>query len=190
MIQGLRELLAELPDETNEFEGTEFPFPISQVLFASGPDLKALRDELARLGESEAEPQEAAWTALSAAEAIESVQADRDEFFIRDGRFRGLVFTGIKWRAGWVLLLGDGQQDYAAAFQGASFMVFTTRPEIEEGRFLGERETAAVYFAQLLARYALLYSDVKAGERHELTHVVEDHGPGVLVVCGKMKRVR
>jgi hypothetical protein len=189
VIDGLRELVAQLPDEAVAFDGTEFPFPVSQALFGTGPDPRALREELPRLDESEAEPQEAAWAVLAAAEAIESVQADRDEFFITDGRFRGSVFTGIKWRAGWVLLLGEGQRGYAAAFREASFMVFTTQHGLDEGRFLGRRETASVYFAQLLARYVLLYSDVKAGERHELRHLVEDHGPGVLVVCGKMRPI-
>ncbi|MCJ7752096.1 MAG: hypothetical protein MUQ65_13540, partial [Armatimonadetes bacterium] len=127
--------------------------------------------------------------ALGAAEVVESAQDDRSEHFLSDGQFRGAVFTGIKWRAGWVLLLGDDQEPYARAFDEASFMVFVTRQGVDVGRSLGERDTASVYFAQLLARYALLYSDVKAGERHELTHFVEDHGPGVLVVCGEMKPV-
>ena len=189
MIPGLGSLIAQLPPQAIPFERTEFPFPVSQALFGSAPDLKSLREESARLDEFEAAAQEAAWVALGAAEVVESAQDDRSKHFLSDGQFRGAVFTGIKWRAGWVLLLGEDQAPCARVFDEASFMVFVTRHGVDVGRFLGDRDTASVYFAQLLARYALLYSDVKAGERHELTHFVEDHGPGVLVVCGAMQPV-
>lgn len=181
--------MAQLPDQAISFERTEFPFPVSWALFGSAPDLKSLREESARLDESEAAAQEAAWVVLGAAEVVESVQDDRARYFLSDGQFRGAVFTGIKWRAGWALLLGEDQAPYARAFDEASFMVFVTRHGVDVGRLLGERDTASVYFAQLLARYALLYSDVAPGQRHELTHFVEERGPGVLVVCGGMKPV-
>ena len=189
MIPGLSDLIARLPDEAIPFERTEFPFPVSQALFGSAPDLKSLREESARLDESDAAAQEAAWVVLGAAEVVESTQDDRSKHFLSDGQFRGAVFTGIKWRAGWVLLLGEEQARYARAFDEASFMVFVTRHGVDVGRFLGERDTASVYFAQLLARYALLYSDVAPGQRHELTHFVEEYAPGVLAVCGEMKPV-
>lgn len=189
VIRGLMELVGRLPVEGVGFEGTQFGFPVSEVLFGGPPEVARLREEAEALNAGEAQPQEAAWVALAAAEVLESAAEDRDRWFIRDGGFRGMVFTGIKWRAGWILLLGEGQEEYARAFGESHFMVFTTRPGIETGRFLGERETASVYFAQLLARYALLYSDVKAGERHELTHFVEDHGPGVVVMTGEMGEV-
>jgi len=189
MIPGLDALIASAPDVPDPFLDTECPFPISSVLFGGAPDIRRLREEAARLQAEEAPPQEAAWAVLVAAEAVESVQADRDRYFVADGAFRGMVFGGIKWRAGWALLMGDAQEKYARAFDAANFLVYTTRPGIAEGRFLGERDTSAVYFGQLLARYALVYSDVQPGERHELTHFVEDHGPGVLVVTGEMRPV-
>ena len=98
MIPGLSALIAELPDEAIPFDRTEFPFPVSQALFGSAPDLKSLREESARLDESEAAAQDAAWVALGAAEAVESAQDDRSKHFLSDGQFRGAVFTGIKWR--------------------------------------------------------------------------------------------
>jgi len=186
MVPALQALIAQLPNTAVPFSPTQFPFPVSQVLFGGSPDLARLRQEAAELEASEAEPHQAAWIVLSAAEAVESVQADREQYFIPDGTFRGMVFTGIKWRAGWALLMGDGQEDYARAFSNATFLVYTTRSGIEIGRFLGDRETSAIYFAQLLARYALLYSDVEPGEGHDLGHFIEDHGPGVLVVTGRM----
>ncbi len=188
-IPGLSQLVDQLPQAAVPFEGAQFPFPVSQALFGAAPDIARLRDQAEHLDSSQAAPQDAAWVALAAAEAIESVQSDRDQHFIRDGQFRGMVFTGIKWRAGWALLLGEGQAPYAGAFREAGFMVFVTGPDLDVGRFLGGRETASVYFAQLLARYALLYGDVEAGERHELGHFVEDHGPGVLVAAGPMRPV-
>jgi acetyl-CoA decarbonylase/synthase complex subunit beta len=157
---------------------------VSEALFGAPPDIPLLRKLMGELDASGAAPHEAAWTALVAAEAIESVQTDRDDYFSRDGQFRGTVFSGIKWQAGWALLVGDEQAPYAQAFDEAGFMVFVTRRTLDTGRFLGERETASIYFAQLLARYALLYGEVEPGARHELTHFVEDHGPGVLVAAG------
>ncbi len=189
MIAGLRILVEQLPEEVVPFGGSQFAFPISEVLFGSPPDLAWVREEVERLDASDAEPHEAAWVALAAAEAAESARPDRGEWFVTDGQFRGIVFMGIKWRAGWALVLGEHQEAYARAFDDAGFMTFVTRPGLKVGRFLGERETASIYFAQLLARYALLYSDVEPGQSHELTHFIEDHGPAVLVVSGRMKPV-
>jgi len=186
VIPGLAELMSEVPERPVPFPGTQFPFPVSQALFGCAPDPAALRRRAGELEQSEASPHEAAWTVLSAAEAAASVASDRQQRFISDGTFRGLVFTGIKWRAGWALLLGDGQQQYGRVFAGADFIVFATRAGVEDARFLGDSAIASVYFAQLLARYALLYSDVQPGDLHELTHFVEDHGPGVVVACGAM----
>jgi hypothetical protein len=182
-------LIDELPRAPIPFTRTAFPFPVSQALFGGPPQLDRLRREAEELDASDRPAQDAAWVALVAAEAVESAQPDRDQYFSFDGSFRGAVFSGIKWRAGWALVLGENQQEYARAFDDASFMVYATRPGVGLGKFLGERETASVYFAQLLARYALVYSDVQRGDRHELTHFVEDHGPGVLVVSGPMRPV-
>jgi acetyl-CoA decarbonylase/synthase complex subunit beta len=181
--------MAQLPQAARPFEGTEFPFPVCEALFGESPDSARLRREAEEIERQEAQPHEAAWTVLAAAEAVESVQPDRQQWFVRDGQFRGMVFTGVKWRAGWALMMGEGQPPYAQAFGDAGLMVFCTRQGVEPGRFLGERETASIYFAQVLARYALVYSDVEAGARHELTHFLEDHGPGVIVVSGPMKPV-
>ena len=189
MIPGLRELVAGLPSEATPFGRTEFPFPVSQALVGASPDIARLRAEAAELDASDRPAQDAAWVALIAAEAIESAQTDRDDYLSSDGAFRSAVFSGIKWRAGWALILGEGQATFARAFDGAGFMVYVTRPGVAACKFLGPRETTSVYFAQLLARYALVYSDVQPGDRHELTHFVEDHGPGVLVVSGRMGEV-
>ncbi len=189
MIPGLSSLIQQLPERATAFDGSQFAFPMSEALFGSPPDLPRLREEAEHLDAGDAQPQEAAWVALAAAEAAESARPDREEWFLTDGRFRGIVFTGIKWRAGWALVLGEDQEAYARAFDAAGFMTFVTRAGLEVGRFLGERETASLYFAQLLARYALVYSDVEPGQSHELTHFIEDHGPAVLVVSGRMRPV-
>jgi len=189
MIPGLQDLVARLPEFATPFAGTDFPFPVCQALFGGPPDIARLRADAEELERTEAAPHEASWIALAAAEAIESVQADRDEWFAGDGQFRGMVFGGIKWRAGWALVMGDDQQRYARALDDAEFMVFSTRKGTDVGRSIGERETASIYFAQLLTRYALVYGEVRAGARHELAHFVEDHGPGVLIVSGPMQPV-
>jgi len=189
VIPGLRALMGQLPPAPVPFTRTAFPFPVSQALFGEPPDLERLKRDGAELDGSDRPAQDAAWVALAAAEAVESVQPDREQYFASDSSFRGAVFSGIKWRAGWALVLGENQQKYARAFDGAGFMVYTTRSGVGLGKFLGERETAPVYLAQLLARYALVYSDVQPGDRHELTHFVEDHGPVVLVVSGAMRPV-
>ncbi len=189
MIPGLRELISQLPSAPAPFAHTAFPFPVNQALFGSAPDLDRLRQSAVELDSVDARPQDAAWIALAAAEVVESAQPDRDEFFTSDGGFRGAVFGGIKWRPGWALVMGEDQQPYARAFGEAGFMVYVTRAGVAPGKLLGDRETASVYFAQLLARYALVYSDVQPAELHELTHFVEDHGPGVLIVSGPMKPI-
>ena len=189
MVVGLQDLIRRLPESARPFTKTEFPYPVCEALFGGPPDLAAIRRAAEEIERTEAAAHEASWTVLAAAEAIESAEPDREKWFVGDGQFRGMVFTGVKWRAGWALVMGEGQEPYAQAFGDASFLVFSTRPGLEVGRFLGERETASIYFAQMLARYALVYSDVEPGARHELTHFVEDHGPGVLIVSGAMKPV-
>lgn len=123
MIPGLRALIGQLPDAPMPFAHTQFPFPVSEALFGAPPDVARIRAQADELEASEAGPQDAAWIALCAAEAVESVQPDRAQYFARDGPFRGAVFGGIKWRAGWALILGEGREPYARAFDAASFMV-------------------------------------------------------------------
>ena len=179
--------VAALPETAVPFAAMEFPFPVSEVLRPASPDLGRLREKATELQAREAAPQEAAWVALMAAEAVESTAEDRERFFLSDATARGLVFTGIKWRAGWALL-GENQEPYARFCGGALYRLHNPR-RASTRPLLGSRDTASVYVAQLLARYALLYSDVQPGATHDLGHFVEDHGPGVLVVSGPMRPV-
>ena len=118
---------------------------------------------------------------------IESRSADHDEYFLDDDRVRSYVFRGAKWRAGWVLVAGDGITDeLAERLKVADYMIFSSRHEGIRGQTLPPRETGAVYFLQLMVRYALTWGQIPPGEDHEMGHFLERDMPGAVVVRGEI----
>ena len=109
-----------------------------------------------------------------AAEAVESNQADKAQFFITDRTTRDLVFTGSKWKAGWVLVLGgDDQPALIAKLKQQDFMVFTDQPHIADTIYIGQRPTSPIYFLQLMVRYGLIWGKIAPGDAHEMGHFLE-----------------
>ena len=180
-LKGLRRRLR---GRARPFPHSQYPFPVNQALRGGGAEVKVLREELAcRAGEP---PKAVAEVVLSAAEAAEACRADRARYFATDAQMRGFVFTGTKWRTGWVLLVGRGpQEELARRFEEEQFLVFTSRRGVEPGRFLGPGTRALVAYAQLLVRYGLVYARVEPGDLHTMSHVLAEDGPGILVVTGE-----
>ena len=69
-VPGLEDLAGRLPEAPVPFEGTEFPFPISEAVFDGRPDIPRLREQIAESAASDGPPHEASWVALVAAEAF------------------------------------------------------------------------------------------------------------------------
>ncbi len=188
MDSALAKLADLLPAAFRPFEGTEYPMPVSQAMLGEMPDVAELKKWLAEAAEGElknmCEP------AAVAAEVIESAAADRDEFFIKDGKVRGYVFSGAKWKAGWVLLAGAGVTDeLAARLKGSDYMIFSADHDEQRQVALPPRETGAVYFLQLMARYAMIWGLIPPGDDHEMGHFLERDMPGAMVVLGDVSPV-
>ncbi|NLF37943.1 hypothetical protein GX586_00770 [bacterium] len=187
--EGLEQLLALMPVAAGAFGGTEYPRPASMAFFGEAADAARLRKAAEERIDAPA-PAVCA-LALAIAEVIESVRMDRAAHFITDAKARDLVFMGAKWRAGWVFLMGAGPHDeLAAAFRAREFLVFCQNgagmPDVVD---LGPRQTAAVYFLQLMVRYAMVWGGIAPGDDHEMGHFLEADMPGVVVAHGALMPV-
>jgi hypothetical protein len=134
-----------------------------------------------------ADPKRQCEWAMVMAEVIESVQPDRDSYFITDARARGYVFGGAKWKAGWVFLVGEGDHSrLASRFKERNFLVFAQNGAGVDAVDLGPRPTAAAYFLQLMVRYAMIWGRIEPGQDHEMSHFLEADMPGVVVADGPL----
>ena len=183
MNRGLEELIARMPGQIGAFEGSQYALPITQALYGRIPDLSWLREQA--VAQDAADPP---LIALSLAEIIEASMADRGGYFISDATYRGHVF-GVKRSPGWVFLLGEGQRSLAAGLRERRFLIFSTSPDAEETHFLGDRDTSLVYYVQSLIRYGMIHYRIPPGETHELSHLLEEDGPGIVVVNGEVSEV-
>ena len=178
----IQSLIAALPGHTGSFAGSEYLLPVHTAYLADAPsDLKALSERLAAFHGSDVKP--IIDSVLLGAEAVESVQPDRERHFITDRAVQDYVFMGSKWRAGWALVLGtEDSRGLIQKLQAMDFMVFTDQPGIPEAWHIGSRETSPVYFLQLMVRYGLVWGRIKPGDDHQLGHFLEKDMPGVVII--------
>ena len=161
--------------------------PVSQAILGDMPDITKLREWLERSALDElgsvCEP------VAIAAEVIESRSADREAYFLDDDCVRSYVFRGAKWKAGWVLVAGsDNSHEFLEKLKVAEYMVFTTRPDGTRDQVaIPQRETAAIYFLQMMVRYAMIWGQIPPGEDHEMSHFLERDMPGAMVVRGEIR---
>jgi acetyl-CoA decarbonylase/synthase, CODH/ACS complex subunit beta len=178
-------LLDALPATYCPFEGSEYSMPVSQALLGELPDVGRLRAWLREA--TTGELKELCEPVAIAAEVIESCTPDRDTYFMDDDRVRALVFQGAKWRAGWVLVAGDGiTPALVERLEVAGYMVFAAQHAASRTQALPARETGALYFLQLMVRYAMIWGQIPAGQDHDMGHFLEQDLPGAMVVRGAL----
>ena len=177
MFHSLTGLKKAMPREVRGFAGSQYTLPLCQAVLghvpAAGEVLRALK---------QTDPDDAGHLALHAAlaaECWEAAQPDAAERFVRDAQLRGYVFSGGKWRAGWAFLMGAGAADLKPALEEREFMVFES----------AGRPTHAVYWLQMMVRYAMIWGQIPPGEDHEMGHFLEDDLPGVLIVRGRLSQL-
>ena len=180
--EAINELLANLPEEIHIFNSSEYSLPVKAAIFGDPPlNTAELRRILAerRAGELK----NILNPALVAAEQIEAARADKDDYFLSDSAVRHHVFMGSKWFAGWALLLGGrGQDEIIPRLKDGEFQIFTDQPEVSGTVFIGSRNTAPIYFLQLMVRYGLIWGRIKPGDDHEMGHYLERDLPGFLMI--------
>lgn len=189
----LEDLIKRMPAVIGGFRGSEYPLPIIIAIYGKVPESLELRRAAKKWSQvdltdqghppSEKDIEGLLYSALNLAEAIESVAADRDAFFNPDTRFRGEVFS-VKRSPGWALVLGDANQ--SKLIEGLikkRFTVFSTSRH-PKANFLGYRDSSSIYYLQNLVRYAMIYGGIRPGDPHEMSHFLEDDGPGIVIVNG------
>ena len=184
--QAVETILAILPEGLNEFEGSEYPLPIAAT-FVDVPQeyISEVRGKLNKLKDKDLK--ELLEPLLIASELFEASCSDKQEYFITDHSAQSRVFTGSKWKAGWVLVLGgDGREKIHAIISRLiekNFMVFTDVPDIADTVYIGDRETSPVYFLQLMVRYGLIWGRIAPGNDHEMGHFLERDMPGFMIIA-------
>jgi acetyl-CoA decarbonylase/synthase complex subunit beta len=183
---GLAGLIAKLPKIALDFKGSEFAQPAAQAYLGTRADAESIARQAEQLLRAPVE--QTCELALIMAEIIESAMPDRDKYFQPDAKVRSHVFMGAKWRAGWVFLIGGADHsELARKFNDLSFLVFAQNGSTLKNVIdLGPRETAAAYFLQVMARYAMIWGGIKPGDDHEMGHFLEKDLPGVVVAQGKL----
>jgi acetyl-CoA decarbonylase/synthase complex subunit beta len=162
-----------VPEKRPAFTGSEFDLPLCEAVYGHVPDPQRVSADL-RMADPE-DVGEFALHAALAAEMYEATAPDSDELFVGDPALRGMVFSGGKWRAGWAFLLGDEAAGLKPALEEREFMVFES----------SGRDSHPVYWMQMMVRYAMTWGQIPPGEDHEMSHMIEDDLPGVLVVRGR-----
>jgi len=170
-----------IPNEIKYFKKTQFPLPVSTAILGEEKiDPDKLKDLLRERAEGDIkgfmEP------LLIAAELYEASRKDNADLFIDDRKVRSYVFMGSKWKAGWMLVLGDKKGKLAHRFLKEDFFVFTDEPGIEDTHYLGERDSAPIYFLQMMFRYAMVWGRIKPGNSHQMSHFLEKDMPGFIVI--------
>jgi acetyl-CoA decarbonylase/synthase complex subunit beta len=180
-------------DESNNrggFTGTEFSYPILYAVKGVTNPASLMEEGLQPVhGRQHIDN-------LWMIELAESIEPDRDRYFITDDSFRSLCVGLNQDSNGWALLVGrvdENNLDKLIAEMSSRnlkpFAYGKTANILRKANIqftdLGPRETGAIYFAQLLVRYALIYARDLGGDPHEISHSIEEYAPGVVLLLGE-----
>jgi acetyl-CoA decarbonylase/synthase complex subunit beta len=180
--------------ERGKYPGTEFKYPILFGLTgATKPTDEMIKEALNRVREEKGGH---FLDALWLAEQAESAYEDHMDHFISDDRFRSYCLGLNQSTNAWALLMGGDNKlmELARLLIDRNFKVHSAG---RSGQVLkdadivdyGPRETAVVYFGQLMIRYALIYARADPGSSHAITHEIEEKAPGVMFVTGELEEM-
>ncbi len=188
------EFFKEKTSERGEYHGTEFRYPL---LFGLTGVMEPT-DEMTEGALSRVREEKGGYflDALWLAEQVESGYEDHVDHFISDDRFRSYCLGLNEGNNAWALLMGGDEKlvKLAQLLGDRNFKIHTVG---RSGQVLGDvdhvdygsRETAVVYFGQLMIRYALIYARIDAGSSHAITHEIEEKAPGVMFVTGELEEI-
>ena len=171
------------------FPGSQFPYPLNQSLFGE-LNLETLRRSAENSRGSRLEDELPVLLALS--ELVEASQPDKEEFFITDRELRGRLLR-LNNTDGWALLWG-GEDERTAALaellqqehlQVYNVLATDNNPSSslranKQFKYLGSRQTSAIYFYQSIVRYAHIYGRISLGDAHEASEFIQEDGPAVM----------
>ncbi len=183
-------MLRLLPGRVCHFDGSEYPLPIKATFLGDNEiDLSSLRLQLTE--KRACDVKELLKPLLLAAELYEACREDKSAFFITDHAVQSYVFTGSKWKAGWVLVLGgDEQTELVEKLKRRNFVVFTDQPDIPDTFHIGNRDTSPIYFLQMMVRYGLVWGRICPGDDHEMGHFLEKDMPGFIIIYENLRPLK
>jgi hypothetical protein len=174
--QGITELLRITEGKKFRPVASErYPLPLALAVYGEVPDPERVRREV-RAG-MEADPLRLLEPSLVLLELYASNQPAVCKLTPDDDAFLTEVF-GSKRRNGWIVLLGDSNQDEIQAAVNARWQF----------KFVvaGETCTNLYVLLNVLVRYAFVYGRVPLGDTHLLGHFIEDFTSGLVVGHGEM----
>jgi len=194
MTVGVYDFFKDKLSERGEYEGTEFRYPILFGLTgAMDATDEMIQGALYRVKEEKGGH---FLDALWLAEQVESAYEDHLDHFISDDRFRSYCLGLNESTNAWALLMGGDNKliELARLLGNRNFKIHTvgrTGQTLEGVDVVdyGPRETAVIYFGQLMIRYALIYARIDAGSSHAITHEIEEKAPGVMFVTGELEEM-
>jgi hypothetical protein len=187
--QAVKDILRLLPEHMGSFSSMEYPLPVKTIFMADRDlDIQQIRRGLK--AKQSGDVKDLIAPLLLAAEICESVMEDREKYFLTDAKVQSYVFSGAKWQAGWVLVLGGEQEKLIRKLKDRGFMVFTDQPGIEDTHDIGQRPTSPIYFLQLMVRYGLVWGRIKPGDDHEMGHFLEKDMPGLIIINEELEPLK
>jgi len=174
--QGMAELLRLTEGKKFRPVASErYPLPLALAVYGEVPDPERVRREV-RAG-IEDDPLRLLEPSLVLLELYASNQPAVCKLTPDDDAFLTEVF-GSKRMNGWIVLLGDSNQDEIQVAVNARWQF----------KFLAAGETCSSLYVLLnvLARYAFVYGRVPLGDSHLLGHFIEDFTSGLVVVRGEV----
>src|SRR5271157_826033 len=174
--RGLTELLRMTEGKVFRPVASErYPLPLALAVYGEVPDPERVRSEVSAGIESE--PLRLLEASLALLELYACNQPGISSSVPDDDAFLTEVFAS-KRRNGWIVLLGDANQDETQAAINAQWQF----------KFIeaGEMCIRLYVLLNVLARYAFVYGRIPLGDTHLLGHFIEDITSGLLVGRGKL----
>ncbi len=152
-----------------------YPLPLALAVYGEVPDPERVRNEV-RAG-MESEPLRLLEASLVLLELYACNHPGISAAVPDDDVFLTEVFAS-KRRNGWIVLLGDANQDETQAAVNARWQF----------KFIeaGETCTSLYVLLNLLVRYAFVYGRIPPGDTHLLGHFIEDITSGLAVGRGEL----
>ena len=174
--RGLTELLRMTEGEIFRPVASErYPLPLALAVYGEVPDPERVRSEV-RAG-IESDPLRLLEVGLALLELYACNRPGISTSVPDDDAFLTEVFASKRMN-GWIVLLGDANQDETQAAINARWQF----------KFIEAGETCTSLYALLnvLVRYAFVYGRIVPGDTHLLGHFIEDITSGLVVGRGKL----
>ena len=172
---GLQKLLSMTKGLTWEpLRSERYPYPLTLAAYRHLPEPQQVREDVTRRMSSD--PVSVLEHALALLELYECNSSDIDLTIEDDEKFIKTCFESKRCN-GWISVVGDmNRKNLAEKINDRWRFHF----------FGSSKETGIYALLNMLARYGFVYGRIPFGDAHALSHFVEDHCPGLMIVWGEL----